>query len=217
MGAKRVGQHDSGDGRGRAQPSVSDGEPPTGPPGRTEDVFARHGPRLFRIAYGMLGSTTRAEDVVRDVRLRWQATDRAVVADPQAYLTTATTRLSIRAALSARTRRASYIGPWLPEPLDTGNGGATGAEGTKPVAFDVLLMLERLDLAERAAFVLRETLSSPYAEIAAVLGVDEAQARHLVHRARRHLATDRVADRQGREDTAGQKRGGDGAEDYEAA
>lgn len=161
MGAKRVGQHDSGDGRGRAQPSVSDGEPPTGPPGRTEDVFARHGPRLFRIAYGMLGSTTRAEDVVRDVRLRWQATDRAVVADPQAYLTTATTRLSIRAALSARTRRASYIGPWLPEPLDTDNGGATGAEGTKPVAFDVLLMLERLDLAERAAFVLRETLSSP--------------------------------------------------------
>ncbi|MFD6961115.1 sigma factor, partial [Streptomyces venezuelae] len=101
MGAKRVGQHDSGDGRGRAQPSVSDGEPPTGPPGRTDDVFARHGPRLFRIAYGMLGSTTRAEDVVRDVRLRWQATDRAVVADPQAYLTTATTRLSIRAALSA--------------------------------------------------------------------------------------------------------------------
>ncbi|MES4830404.1 sigma factor-like helix-turn-helix DNA-binding protein [Streptomyces anthocyanicus] len=148
----------------------------------------------------MLGTTTRAEDVVRDVRLRWQATDRAVVADPQAYLTTATTRLSIRAAHSARMRRASYIGPWLPEPLDTGNGGATGAEGTKPVAFDVLLMLERLDLAERAAFVLRETLSSPYAEIAAVLGVDEAQARHLVHRARRHLAADlpRTASRTGK-------------------
>ncbi|MFF4475308.1 sigma factor-like helix-turn-helix DNA-binding protein [Streptomyces sp. NPDC001599] len=196
---------------------MSDGEPPAGPTGRTEDVFTRQGPRLFRIAYGMLGSATQAEDIVRDVRRHWQATDRAVVADPQAYLTMATTRLSIHTAHSARMRRASYLGPWLPEPLDTGNGGATGAEGTKPVEFDVLLMLEQLDVAERAAFVLRETLASPYSEIAAVLGVDEAQARHLVRRARRHLATDRVADRRGREDTAGQTRGGDGAEDYEAA
>ncbi|MFE7434163.1 sigma factor-like helix-turn-helix DNA-binding protein [Streptomyces tendae] len=200
---------------------MSDGEPPTGPPGPTEDVFARQGPRLFRIAYCMLGSATQAEDLVRDVRLRWQASDRTAVADPQAYLTKAATRLSIHAAHSARMRRASYIGPWLPEPLDTGNEGGTGAVGTKPVEFDVLLMLEQLDVAERAAFVLRETLASPYSEIAAVLGVEEAQARLLVHRARRHLAThlatDRVADRQGREDTAGQTRGDDGAEDYEAA
>ncbi|MFG3320799.1 sigma factor-like helix-turn-helix DNA-binding protein [Streptomyces sp. NPDC048171] len=179
--------------------------------------MARQGPRLFRIAYGMLGSATQAEDVVRHVRLRWQATDPAAVADPQAYLTTATTRLSIHAAHSARMRRAAYIGPWLPEPLDTDNEGATGATGTKPVEFDVLLMLEQLDVAERAAFVLRETLTSPYSEIAAVFGVEEAQARLLVHRARRHLATARVADRQGREDTAGQARGGDGAEDCEAA
>nr|WP_282089517.1 sigma factor-like helix-turn-helix DNA-binding protein [Streptomyces tendae] len=208
---------------------MSDRESSAGPPGWTEDVFARQGPRLFRIAYGMLGSATQAEDVVRDVWLRWQATDRAVLADPQAYLTTATTRLSIRAANAARMRRASYIGPWLPEPLDTGDQGGTGAAGTEPVEFDLLLMLEQLDLAERAAVVLRATLSSPYSEIAAVLGVDEAQARHLVHRARRHLATDRVTDRatdrvtdrvtdrQGREDTAGQRRGGDGAEDSEAA
>ncbi|MEU6459004.1 sigma factor-like helix-turn-helix DNA-binding protein [Streptomyces sp. NPDC047065] len=161
----------------------------------------------------MLGSATQAEGVVRDVQLRWQATDRAVVADPQVYLTTATTRLSILAAHSARMRRASYTGPWLPEPLDTGNEGATSAEGTEPVEFDVLLMLERLDVAERAAFVLRETLASPYSEMAAVLGVDEARARLLVHRARRHLATER----QGGEDTAGETRGGDGAEDYEAA
>ncbi|PPS89763.1 ECF RNA polymerase sigma factor SigJ [Streptomyces sp. MH60] len=169
----------------------------------------------------MLGSATQAEDVVRGVRLRWQATDRAAVADPQAYLTTVTTRLSINVAHSARLRRASYVGPWLPEPLDTGNDAGTGVAGTGPVEFDVLLMLEQLDLAERAAFVLRETLASPYSEIAAVLCVDEAQARHLVRRARRHLATDlatdRVADRQGREDTAGRTRAGDDAEDYEAA
>ncbi|WKX22733.1 MULTISPECIES: sigma factor-like helix-turn-helix DNA-binding protein [unclassified Streptomyces] len=203
---------------------MSDREPPTGPPGRADDVFARQGARLFRIAYGMLGSAAQAEDVVRDVREHWQTTDRAVVADPRAYLTTATTRLSIRAAYSARLRRASYIGPWLPEPLDTDNDGTAGA-GTEPVEFDVLLMLEQLDLAERAAFVLRETLACPYSEVAAVLGIDEARARHLVHRARRHLATgrvadlatDRVTDRQGRDDTADQTREDDGAEDYEAA
>ncbi|MFE9181196.1 sigma factor-like helix-turn-helix DNA-binding protein [Streptomyces sp. NPDC007126] len=172
----------------------------------------------------MLGSAAQAEDVVRDVREHWQTTDRAVVADPQVYLTAATTRLSIRAAYSARLRRASYIGPWLPEPLDTDNDGTAGA-GTEPVEFDVLLMLEQLDLAERAAFVLRETLACPYSEVAAVLGIDEARARHLVHRARRHLATgrvadlatDRVTDRQGRDDTADQTREDDGAEDYEAA
>ncbi|WP_241195666.1 sigma factor-like helix-turn-helix DNA-binding protein [Streptomyces sp. SID10362] len=164
----------------------------------------------------MLGSAAQAEDVVRDVREHWQTTDRAVVADPQVYLTTATTRLSIRAAYSARLRRASYIGPWLPEPLDTDNDG-TATAGTEPVEFDVLLMLEQLDLAERAAFVLRETLACPYSEVAAVLGIDEARARHLVHRARRHLATGRVTDRQGRDDTADQTREDDGAEDYEAA
>lgn len=173
----------------------------------------------------MLGSATQAEDVVRDVRQRWQTTDRAVVGDPQAYLTTVTTRWSIRAAHSARLRRASYIGPWLPEPLDTDNDGGTATAGTEPVEFDVLLMLEQLDLAERAAFVLRETLASPYSEVAAVLGIDEARARHLVHRARRHLATGRVADlatdrvteRQGRDDTADQTRENDGTEGYEAA
>nr|WP_267878194.1 sigma factor-like helix-turn-helix DNA-binding protein [Streptomyces sp. VRA16 Mangrove soil] len=198
---------------------MSDREPPTGPPGRADDVFARQGPRLFRIAYGMLGSATQAEDVVRDVRRHWQTTERAVVADPQVYLTTAATRLSIRAAHSARLRRASYIGPWLPEPLDTDNDG-TATASTEPVEFDVLLMLEQLDIAERAAFVLRETLASPYSEVAAVLGIDGARARHLVHRARRHLATGRVADgvtvRQGRDDTADETREDDGAEDYEA-
>ncbi|MEU5143572.1 sigma factor-like helix-turn-helix DNA-binding protein [Streptomyces sp. NPDC021139] len=217
MGAKRVAEHSGVDERGRAHRSVPAHEPPAGPPGRGEDVFARQGPRLFGIAYGMLGSAAQAEDVVRDVRQRWQTTDRADVADPRAHLIMATTRLSIDVAHSARLRRASYVGPWLPEPLDTGDHAGTGAARTEPVEFDVLVMMEQLDLVERAAFVLRETLASPYSEIAVFLDIDEAQARHLVHRARRHLATDRVADRQGREDTAGQTRGGDGAEDYEAA
>ncbi|NEC34321.1 RNA polymerase subunit sigma-70 [Streptomyces rubrogriseus] len=191
--------------------------PPAGPHGRPEDTFARQRPRLLGIAYGMLGSITQAEGVVRHVRLRWQATDHALVADPQAYLTRATTRLSIRLAQSVRSRRESYIGPWLPEPLGTGDAAGTGAVHSESVEFGVLLMLERLDLAERAALVLRDGLASPYPEIAAVLGVDETRARHLVHSARQHLATDRGADPERREDTAGRPREDDDAEDYEAA
>ncbi|MFE2463041.1 sigma factor-like helix-turn-helix DNA-binding protein [Streptomyces sp. NPDC059402] len=192
-------------------------ESPAGPQGRPEDTFARQRPRLLGIAYGMLGSVTQAEGVVRYVRLRWQATDHALVADPRAYLTGATTRLSISLAQSARSRRESYIGPWLPEPLDTGDDAGTGAVRPEPVEFGVLLMLERLDLAERAAYVLRDRLASPYPEIAAVLGVDETHARHLVHSARQRLATGRGADPEGREDTVGRPHAGDDAEDYEAA
>ncbi|MFG2547990.1 sigma factor-like helix-turn-helix DNA-binding protein [Streptomyces sp. NPDC048594] len=165
----------------------------------------------------MLGSATQAEGLVHHVRLRWQAIDQALVADPQAYLTRATTRLSIHLAQSVRLRRASYIGPWLPEPLDTGDDAGTGAWRSSPVEFSVLLMLERLDLAERAAFVLRDRLASPYPEIAAVLGVDETHARHLVHSARQHLATDRGAEPERRGDTAGRPGADDDAEDYEAA
>ncbi|MGX1122463.1 DNA-directed RNA polymerase specialized sigma24 family protein [Streptomyces ambofaciens] len=215
--AKRDEDDNTGDEWGRVHTSVSPHGPPAGPHGRPEDTFARQRPRLLAIAYGMLGSVTQAEGVVRCVRLRWPATDHALAADARVYLTTATTRLSISLAQSVRSRRESYIGPWLPEPLDTGDDAGTGAVPSEPVEFSVLLMLERLALAERAAFVLRDRLASPYPEIAAVLGVDEAHARHLVHSARQHLATDRGADPERREDTAGRPLEDDDAEDYEAA
>src|ERR1700744_4373155 len=82
-------------------------------------AFAAVRPRLFGIAYRMLGSAAEAEDIVQDVWLRWQATDRSVVENPSAFLATTTTRLCINFAQSAQSRRESYVGPWLPEPVDT--------------------------------------------------------------------------------------------------
>ena len=84
--------------------------------------------RLFGIAYRILGSAADAEDVVQDVRLKWQVTDRSVVRNPAAFLTTATTRLAINLAQSARALRETYVGPWLPEPVDTSTDAFLGAE-----------------------------------------------------------------------------------------
>ena len=92
------------------------------------EAFAQVRPRLFGIAYRMLGSVAEAEDLVQDVWVRWQTADRSAVANPAAYLATATTRLAINATQSARARRETYVGPWLPEPVDTGADPYLGAE-----------------------------------------------------------------------------------------
>ena len=113
-------------------------------------------PRLFGIAYRMLGSAAEAEDIVQDAWLRCQGTDRSVVQDPPAFLATATTRLAITFAQSARSRRETYIGPWLPEPVDTESNPRLGAERAEALGFAVLLLLEKLSPTERAAYVLRE-------------------------------------------------------------
>src|ERR1700736_3798958 len=91
-------------------------------------AFVSVRPRLFGIAYRMLGSAAEAEDIVQDVWLRWQATDRNVVQHPPAFLATTTTRLAINHAQSAHSRRETYIGPWLPEPVDTRADPELGAE-----------------------------------------------------------------------------------------
>ena len=135
----------------------------------------------------MLGSVAEAEDVVQDVWTRWQSTDRGVVRDPQAFLSTTTTRLAINVLQSARARRETYIGPWLPEPVDTSADPALGAERGEALELAVLLLLERLTPTERAAFVLREAFNYPYKEIAEVLHVEEANARQLATRARQHV------------------------------
>src|ERR1700737_4527620 len=90
-------------------------------------AFAGVRPRLFGIAYRMLGSAAEAEDIVQDVWLRWQTTDRSVVLNPPAFLATTTTRLAINLAQSARSRRETYVGPWLPEPVDTSSDPHLGA------------------------------------------------------------------------------------------
>ena len=150
-------------------------------------VFQSVRRRLFGIAYRMLGSASEAEDIVQEAWLRWQGTDRSVVQDPPAFLATTTTRLAINALQSARARRETYIGPWLPEPVDTSQDPTLGAERTEALNYAVLVMLERLTPTERAAYVLREAFGYSYAQIHEIIQVSEAAARQLVSRARKHL------------------------------
>lgn len=154
-------------------------------------VFTEVRPRLFGIAYRMLGSAAEAEDIVQDVWLRWQATNRSAVENPAAFLATATTRMCINFAQSARARRETYVGPWLPEPVDTRNDPALGAERGQALEFAVLLLLERLSPTERAAYVLREAFDYSYRQIADVLQMEEANTRQLATRARKHIADER--------------------------
>ena len=154
-------------------------------------VFAEVRPRLFGIAYRMLGSATEAEDLVQDVWLRWQTSDRTTVLNPAAYLATAITRLAINATQSARARRETYIGPWLPEPVDTSADPYLGAERGEALDFAVLLMLEKLSPQERAAYILREAFDYPYEQIAGILQSSAVAVRQLVSRARKHLRAER--------------------------
>jgi RNA polymerase sigma-70 factor (ECF subfamily) len=147
--------------------------------------------RLFGIAYRMLGSASEAEDIVQEAWLRWQGTDRSVVQDPPAFLATATTRLAINALQSARARRETYIGPWLPEPVDTSVDPTLGAERAEALGFAVLVMLERLTPTERAAYVLREAFAYPYDQICEIVQLSEPATRQLVSRARKHLLGER--------------------------
>jgi RNA polymerase sigma-70 factor (ECF subfamily) len=154
-------------------------------------VFVSVRPRLFGIAYRMLGSAAEAEDVVQDVWLRWQATDRSVVLDAAAFLATTTTRLAINVAQSARSRRETYVGPWLPEPVDTTADPYLGAERGQALQFAVLVLLEKLSPTERAAYVLREAFDYSYRQIADILQLGEANTRQLVTRARKHIDEER--------------------------
>jgi RNA polymerase sigma-70 factor (ECF subfamily) len=145
------------------------------------------------IAYRILGSAAEAEDIVQDVWVRWQSTDRRVVRNPLAFLVTATTRLAINVLQSARTRKEACVGPSLPEPVDTSIDPGMGAERDEALNVAVLLLLEKLSPTERAAYVLREAFDYLYREIADLLRVEEANARQLVTRAREHVAGGRRA------------------------
>jgi RNA polymerase sigma-70 factor (ECF subfamily) len=148
-------------------------------------------PRLFGIAYRMLGSAAEAEDIVQDVWVRWQTTDRSPVRNPLAFLVTATTRLAINVMKSARARKETAVGPWLPEPIDTSADPGVGVERCEALNVAVLMLLERLSPSERAAYVLREAFNHPYREIADILRVTEANARQLVSRARERVTDER--------------------------
>ncbi|WP_329476422.1 RNA polymerase sigma-70 factor [Kribbella sp. NBC_01484] len=166
----------------------------TGPAGDLDEavrIFNEVRPRLMGIAYRMLGSHSEAEDLVQEVWLRWQAADRSAVVSPVAYLSTAVTRLAINASQSARARRETYIGPWLPEPVDTSADPTLGAERGEALSFAVMLVLERLSPTERAAYILREAFDYPYDELAAILQSTEPAVRQLVSRARKRIRAER--------------------------
>ncbi|MEU2160162.1 RNA polymerase sigma-70 factor [Streptomyces chengbuensis] len=153
-------------------------------------VFVELRPRLFGIAYRVLGSVAEAEDVVQEVWLRWQKTDRSVVVSPVAFLSSTTTRLAVNVVRSARVRRETYVGPWLPEPVDTSSDPAVGAQRAEALELALLLVLERLNPTERAAYVLREAFDYAYAEIAEILELSLVNVRKIVSRARKHLAAE---------------------------
>lgn len=148
-------------------------------------------PHLFGIAYRVLGSVVEAEDIVQDAWLRWQNTNRADIVEPTAFLATVTSRLAINLAQSAPKRRESYIGPWLPEPVDTRLDPQLGAERAEALDMAVLHLMEKLNPVERAAYVLREAFDYPYKRIADMLETSEANTRQLVSRARKRLSAER--------------------------
>src|SRR5258708_34135156 len=113
----------------------------------------------------MFGSAAEAEDIVQVVSLRWQATNRSVVDIPPALLATTTTRMCINFSQSAQSRRETYVGPWLPEPVDTSSDPALGAERGEALGLAILLLLEKLTPTERAAYVLREAFDYSHREI----------------------------------------------------
>ncbi len=154
-------------------------------------IFDDSRPRMFGIAYRMLGSVAEAEDIVQEAWLRWQQTDRSVVHNPGGFLTTMTTRLAINTADSARVRRETYVGPWLPEPVDTSADPTLGAERAEAVEAAVLVLLERLPARERAAYILREAFDYDYSTIATTLETTETNTRQFVSRAKKHLASKR--------------------------
>lgn len=169
-------------------PSAVPGAAPGG------DPFEASRPRLFALAYRLLGSRSEAEDVLQDAWLRWHQAERAAIRDPEAWLVTATTRLGLDRLRAARTRRATYPGPWLPEPveigpveIEPGPGPDERAARADDLSLAFLALLETLAPDERAAFLLKEAFDYEYARIAELIGHSEANCRQLVHRARGRL------------------------------
>lgn len=150
------------------------------------DEFESHRPRLFGLAYRMLGSADEAEDTVQDAYLRLSGADRAGIEHLAAWLAKVVTNLCLTRLTSARARREQYVGSWLPEPVVTSDGTLgplESAEQRDAVSMAMLVLLERLTPTERAVYVLREAFAYGYREIAGVLDLTEANCRQLHRRA----------------------------------
>ncbi|MEU7577834.1 RNA polymerase sigma-70 factor [Streptomyces sp. NPDC041068] len=166
------------------------------------EEFETHRPRMFSLAYRMLGSAQEAEDAVQDAYLRWNGARREDIERPAAWLAKIVTNLCLNRLTSARARREEYVGTWLPEPVLT-SGGALGplesAEQRDAVSMALLVLLERLTPMERAVYVLREAFAYSHREIAGVLDASEANCRQLYRRAARAVAGERSRFEPGRE------------------
>ena len=159
------------------------------------DRFELSRPRLEAIAYHLLGSANEAQDVVQETFLRWHAADVDRVEVPEAWLTKVLTNLCLNRLTSARARRETYVGRWLPEPLLAGDvmlGPADTAEQRESVSYAVLTLMERLSPNERAVYVLREAFDYPHREIAEILDITEAASQQIFHRAKKHVAYGRT-------------------------
>jgi RNA polymerase sigma-70 factor (ECF subfamily) len=158
-----------------------------------EHVATAERPRLLGIAYRMTGSYSDAEDIVQDTMLRIHRAAPAEIESPAAYLTTVTTRLAIDHLRSARVRRESYVGPWLPEPIvaDPAPDAVSRAVVSDSISIAFLLMLETLSPDERAVLLLHDVFAYTHGEIATMLERSEGSCRLLLHRARQRLQAGR--------------------------
>jgi RNA polymerase sigma-70 factor (ECF subfamily) len=158
----------------------------------TAEAFEELRPLLFGIAYRMLGSVAEAEDVVQEAYVRYARAlaDGTTVESPRAYLSAVTTRLAIDTLTSARARRETYVGEWLPEPL-VDDDPAGHAEQADSLSMAFLLLLERLSPVERAVFLLHDVFGYAFDEVADIVGKTPANCRQLAARARRHVAEGR--------------------------
>jgi RNA polymerase sigma-70 factor (ECF subfamily) len=153
----------------------------------TTERFSEHRDLLTGVAYRILGSAADAEDVVQETWLRWSEVDSAEIGNAKAYLVRTTTNLAIDRLRKVKSRRETYVGPWLPEPIITAPDVAEQAEVADSVELALLVVLETLSPLERAVFVLREAFGFSHAEIAAMIGRGEPAVRQLARRARDHV------------------------------
>lgn len=152
-------------------------------PDNGTQTFEAQRPRLLRLAYRMLGSVAEAEDVVQDAWLRWQSVDPGAIDSPASFLSRIVTRLCLDVMKSARVRRESYVGSWLPEPMIE----EPETVDEDDLTLTLMLALERLSPLERAAFLLHDVFSVPLDEVAVTVERDPAAVRQLAARARKHV------------------------------
>lgn len=162
-------------------------------PTSAPDEFEHHRPMLEGLAYRMCGVMADAQDIVQETHIKWCAADRAQIANPRAWLVTVCSRLAMDLLKSARVRREHYVGPWLPEPLVAAPGKAPDEQAQIDDSISIALMLamERLTPAERAAFLLHDVFEYDFDAVAAIIGKTEVACRQLASRARRAVREER--------------------------